>query len=116
MNSIIDGRLIHRVSNKFNHPKLKGLFNKDCYYNYNDFNKIISINMDRQYGGGIGNVIKDLFIGILEFGNSKKYDPTIKEFKENILEDKWSEVKTAYNDMTTTFKNRFKTNFKNTKL
>ena len=33
MNSIIDGRLIHRVSNKFNHPKLKRLFNKDCYYN-----------------------------------------------------------------------------------
>ena len=108
MNKYISGTKIHYISDKYNEKKLKRLFNRGCYYNLNDFDKIITNNMDRQYGGGIKSVIKNLFVNLLEDNMfQKEKDENDKDFNNNILEDKLSEVKIAYKDMADTFKERF---------
>lgn len=109
MNKYISGTKIHVISEKYKDEKLKRLFNKGCYYNFNDFNRIIANNMDRQYGGGIKSVVKDLFVNLLENNIfTRENDENNSEFNNNILEDKWSDVKIAYKDLGDTFKNRYK--------
>ena len=41
----ISGKIINKIGKKYGDEKIGKIFNKNCYYNYNDFNKILINNI-----------------------------------------------------------------------